>query len=85
MKIIHFNLKLYFFRQKKGTAMGTKVAPTCATLTIGYLERKLFKNIPSEFGPTFSEEFENTRTRFLDDCLFYGLRVKTTSKNFIKC
>ena len=31
-----------FFRQTKGTAMGTKVASTYATLTIGYLAQKSY-------------------------------------------
>ena len=35
----HFNGNYY--RQVKGTAMGTKVAPVYATLTLGYLEQKL--------------------------------------------
>ncbi|MEW8547697.1 MAG: reverse transcriptase domain-containing protein, partial [Candidatus Thiodiazotropha sp.] len=68
-----------FFRQKKGTAMGTKVAPTYATLTIGYLEQKLYNQTASDFGPTFIKEFENTWKRFLDDCFILWSWTKTTS------
>ena len=57
-----------FFRQRKGTAMGTKVAPTYAALTIGYLEQKLYSKIAEEFGQTFKTEFEKVWKRFLDDC-----------------
>ena len=57
-----------FFRQRKGTAMGTKVAPTYAALTIGYLEQKLYSKIAEEFGQTFKIEFEKVWKRFLDDC-----------------
>ena len=49
-KLYNFNLMMFFFRQKKGTAMDMKVAPTYATLTIGYLEQKLYNNITAEFG-----------------------------------
>ena len=57
-----------FYRQRKGTAMGTKVAPTYAALTIGYLEQKLYNKIAEEFGQTFKIEFEKVWKRFLDDC-----------------
>ena len=33
-----------YFKQEKGTAMGTKFAPVYATLTIGYLEEKLLNH-----------------------------------------
>ena len=57
-----------FFRQRKGTAMGTKVAPTYAALTIGFLEQKLYSKIAEEFGQIFKIEFEKVWKRFLDDC-----------------
>ena len=34
-----------FYKQIKGTAMGTKVAPTYASLDIGYMEEILIINI----------------------------------------
>ena len=37
--------------------MGTKVAPAYATLTIGFLEKKLYENV---------NEFKNPWKRFLD-------------------
>ena len=44
--------------------MGTKVAPTYAALTIGYLEQKLYSKKAEEFGQTFKIEFEKVRKRF---------------------
>lgn len=38
------------YLQVKGTAMGTKVAPTYVTLTLGYLEEKLLEQILSLWG-----------------------------------
>ena len=58
----HFNDE--FFRQKKGTSMGTTVVPKYAILTIICLDRKLYKQIASGFGPTFREEFANTWNLF---------------------
>lgn len=40
-----FNGKHYL--QLKGTAMGTKMAPTYATLTLGYLEEKMYEKLNS--------------------------------------
>ena len=57
-----------FYGQRKGTAIGTKVAPTYAVLTIGYLEQRLYNKIAEEFGQTFKIEFEKVWKRFLDDC-----------------
>jgi hypothetical protein len=38
--IFYFDGK--FYRQKRGTAMGTKMVPTYATLVLGYLEHILY-------------------------------------------
>lgn len=37
------------FRQIKGTAMGTKMAPTYATLALGYLEETMYKKVNQTF------------------------------------
>ena len=42
-----------FYRQEKGTAMGTKFAPVYATLTIGYLEEKLNTIIETNYDTEF--------------------------------
>ena len=63
-----FQFNNEFYRQTKGTAMGTKVAPTYATLTIGYLENILYEKVKDNFGTEFSDQFQNLWKRFLDDC-----------------
>ena len=57
-----------FYRQVKGTAMGTKFAPVYATLTIRYLEIKLYKKVTEVFGNEFGQNFQTNWKRFLDDC-----------------
>ena len=71
-----------FFRQKKGTAIGTKFAPTYDTLTVGYLKGKLYEQRASDFRPTFREEFENTWKRFLDDCFILWSKSKYDLQKF---
>ena len=64
--VFYFNGNHY--QQNKGTAMGTKVAPTYATLVLGYLEETLYKNIKNDYGIEFSDYVCNNFWRFLDDC-----------------
>ena len=57
-----------YFKQEKGTAMGTKFAPVDATLTIGYLEEKLFNRIENDYDADFQHFFKAYWKQFLDDC-----------------
>jgi hypothetical protein len=61
-----FQFNNEFYRQIKGSAMGTKVAPTYATLTIGYLEQKLYNQVKDQFELKFSVQFQSLWKRFLD-------------------
>ncbi|XP_061190029.1 uncharacterized protein LOC133197859 [Saccostrea echinata] len=61
-----FNDKHY--AQKKGTAMGTKMAPTYATLTLGYLEERMYEKTTQYFDQQTSENIKNNWKRYLDDC-----------------
>ena len=63
----HFNGNYY--RQVKGTAMGTKVAPVYATLTLGYLEQKLYQRVRSDFTENVYHNFRKYYLRYLDDVL----------------
>ena len=56
------------YLQIKGTAMGTKFAPTYATLVMGYLEQKLYRTMEQKYGIQFTRDFEKSWKRFLDDC-----------------
>ena len=57
-----------FYKQIKGTAMGTKFAPIYSTLSIGYLEVKLYEKVTQVFGDEFGLYFISNWKRFLDDC-----------------
>lgn len=62
----HFDGK--FYRQIQGTAMGTKMAPTYATLVMGYLEKQLYSKYEQMFGNEDKDDLIKIFKRFLDDC-----------------
>ena len=62
----HFDGK--FYRQIQGTAMGTKMAPTYATLVMGYLESILYTKYEEEHGNIKAKDLIEKFKRFLDDC-----------------
>ena len=55
--------------QTLGTAMGTKMAPTYATLT--YLEENLYEIIDKKYSNNIKEEFTKSWERYLDDCFIF--------------
>ena len=70
-----------WFLQKKGTAMGTKVAPTYATLVLGYLEEQLYVKVSSEFNDEVANYVRESWSRFLDDCfILWPLRFGDVGK-----
>ena len=48
--------------------MGTKCAPTYATLELGYLKEILYQKVEQIFDLDFKLYFEQNWKRFLDDC-----------------
>ena len=62
--------------QIKGTAMGTKMAPTYATLVLAYLEEQLYKKLEEEKGQEFSNFIKNNFHRYLDDCFIVWPKSK---------
>ena len=55
------------FLQKKGTAMGTKMAPSYATLVLGFLEQSLYGRVTDILGEEIGHYIHNNWKRFLDD------------------
>ena len=56
------------FLQKKGTAMRTKMAPSYATLVLGFLEQSLYGRVTDILGEEIGHYIHNNWKRFLDDC-----------------
>ena len=56
------------FLQINGTAMGTKMAPTYANLTLAYLEETLYTKFRSKYTEEFVKHFEESWKRYIDDC-----------------
>ena len=59
------------YKQVQGTAMGTKMAPTYATLVMGFLEKQLYQRIEEKYGEATKTEFIKNFKRFLDDCFIF--------------
>ena len=56
------------FKQIKGTAMGTKMAPSYANLVLAYLEEKMYQHIRTTKGDEYANFIEQSFLRYLDDC-----------------
>lgn len=67
----HFLFDDENYLQIKGTAMGTKVAPTYASLVMGYLEEKLYSILPDIFDADFTLYIKENWKRYLDDCFIF--------------
>ena len=59
------------FIQTLGTALGTKMAPTYATLTLAYLEENLYEIIGKKYGNNIKEEFTISWKRYSDNCFIF--------------
>ncbi|CAC5415568.1 unnamed protein product [Mytilus coruscus] len=64
----YFMFDNQMYRQKSGTAMGTKVAPTYANLVMGYLEIQMYQRSQRKFGHLFYKFLMKNWKRYLDDC-----------------
>ena len=63
-----FSFEDNFYLQISGTAMGTRLAPTYATLSMGYLEQKMYVYMRDVLSTTEFNEFHDNWLRYLDDC-----------------
>ena len=65
-----------YYIRVRGTAMGTKVAPTYATLVTGFIEIRLYEQIEEKYGINIKNHFINKWWRYLDDCfLIWDTRI----------
>ncbi|XP_061194818.1 uncharacterized protein LOC133202982 [Saccostrea echinata] len=78
----HFVFDSRNFLQIKGTAMGTKVAPTYATLVLGFLEEKLISETDRRFGNQFAQYIRFNWKRYLDDCFIFWNRSNEDLQEF---
>lgn len=78
----HFHFDEEFFLQTKGTAMGTKVAPTYATLVMGYLENTLFERTSEVFDAELSTYIGSNWKRYLDDCFIFWTKGEDDLEKF---
>ena len=82
--LIRFNGQNYL--QIKGVAMGTKMAPTYANLTLAFLEEEmLYPKIERMFGTEAASHFKETFSRFLDDCFLIWKNSLGSLTDINKC
>ena len=67
-----FKFNNNYYKQTKGIAMGTKFAPTYATLVLGFFEKQLNERIPD----SLREDFVTKWKRCLDDCFHYFRHIQ---------
>ena len=74
------------FHQNNGTAMGTKLAPPYACLSIGFLEETILfpKILPQYFSPQVCAHIENKYKRYMDDG-FLSLPGTIDISTFLSC
>ena len=56
------------FLQIKGTALWTKMAPSYATLVLGYLKNTMYEDTTRKFGEEIDRYIQENWLRYLDDC-----------------
>ena len=76
----YFNETMY--TQVRGTAIGTKFAPTYSTLVLAYLGEKLFSEVEIQFGKEFAIYIKENWKRFLDDCFIFWTKGEGDLENF---
>ena len=62
--------------------MGTKFAPTYATLVLAYLEEKLYVQTEIKYGKEFARYIKDNWKRFLDDCFILWTKGEENLKRF---
>ena len=72
-----FSFNKEYFKQMKGTAIGTKVAPTYATLVLGFLEERMYETVKMEKDENFAKYIKEQWKRYLDDCFIFWERSMT--------
>ena len=77
-----FNSKDYI--RIRGTAIGTKVAPTYVTLVMGYLENNLYQTIEDRYRTTGKDTFTKSWKRYLDDCFIIWDERIDKIENFLQ-
>ena len=70
------------YNQVRGTAMGTKFAPTYATLVLAYLEEILYTKVAMTFDQEFALYIKENWKRFLDDCFIFWSKGENNLKTF---
>ena len=69
----NFSFNNKYYNQIKGTAMGTKVAPTYACLVLGYLESNLYQKLENKDKSLAADVFKQWK-RYIDDCFIFWER-----------
>lgn len=71
-----------YFKQIKGTAMGSKVAPCYANLVMAYLEKIMYEQVENQYGTDFKHYILRTWKRFLDDCFVFWTKSVEELESF---
>ena len=70
------------YNQVRGSTMGTKFAPTYATLVLAYLEEKLYSQVEIKFDKEVADYVKDNWKRFLDDRFVFWTKGEENLKTF---
>ena len=87
VKLILENNSFFFdnrhYLQIKGTAMGTKMAPSYVNLVLAYLEEQMYDTLALE-NAEYSKYIKENFFRYLDDCFIVWPKSKWNISHFVE-
>ena len=70
----NFKFNNVWYNMCQGIGMGSSISPTLASLTIAYLEEKMYTRLERDYDLAYRQYVEDNLKRFIDDCFMLWKR-----------